>query len=183
MGRFAVIDTETNWADRVMSIGAVIADTDTLQIIDAKYHVLTPEYLVGGMYESTLFSDPELPPVMCSREDALGELMDWFCEHDVHSLFAYNACFDRNHLPELRGFDWYDIMRLAAYRQYNHMIPADADCCSTGRLKRGFGVEPMLRLLSGKPCYRETHNALHDAIDELEIIRLLGHGLQEYKVL
>lgn len=183
MGRFAVIDTETNWADRVMSIGTVIADTDTFQLIDAKYHVLTPEYLVGGMYESTLFSDPQLSPALCSREEALGELTDWFFDHGVHSLFAYNACFDRNHLPELRGFDWFDIMRLAAYRQFNHKIPADADCCSTGRLKRGFGVEPMLRLLSEKPCYCETHNALHDAIDELEIIRLLGYQLQEYKPL
>jgi len=183
MGRFAVIDTETNWADRVMSIGTVIADTDTFQLIDAKYHVITPEYLVGGMYESTLFSDPALPPAMRSREDALQELTDWFCDNHVHSLFAYNACFDRNHLPELRQFDWFDIMRLAAYRQYNHKIPADADCCSTGRLKRGFGVEPMLRLLSGQRCYCETHNALRDAIDELEIIRLLGYRLQEYKAL
>lgn len=183
MGRFAVIDTETNWADRVMSIGTVIADADTFQLIDAKYHVLTPEYLVGGMYESTLFCDPKRPPTMCGREEALQELTDWFYANDVHSLFAYNACFDRNHLPELREFDWFDIMRLAAYRQYNRKIPADADCCSTGRLKRGFGVEPMLRLLSGEPRYCETHNALHDAIDELEIIRLLGYRLQAYKPL
>lgn len=183
MGRFAVIDTETNWVDRVMSIGTVIADTDTFQLIDAKYHVLVPEYLVGGMYESTLFCDPSQPPRMCSREEALQELTDWFCANNIHSLFAYNACFDRNHLPELGAFDWFDIMRLAAYRQYNRKIPADADCCSTGRLKRGFGVEPMLRLLSGEPRYCETHNALHDAMDELEIIRLLGYGLQAYKAL
>lgn len=183
MGRFAVIDTETNWADKVMSIGTVIADTDTFRLIDAKYHVITPEYLVGGMYENTLFCDPKLPPIMCSRQEALTELTDWFHAYDVHSLFAYNACFDRNHLPELREFNWFDIMRLAAYRQYNHKIPADADCCATGRLKRGFGVEPMLRLLSGQVCYCETHNALHDAIDELEIIRLLGYSLQSYKPL
>ena len=31
MGYFAVIDTETNWEDRVMSIGTVIADTDTFR--------------------------------------------------------------------------------------------------------------------------------------------------------
>ena len=32
MGRFAVIDTETNWSDQVMSIGVVIADSDTFEI-------------------------------------------------------------------------------------------------------------------------------------------------------
>lgn len=180
MGRFAVIDTETNWNDKVMSIGTVIADTDTFQLIDAKYHVLTPEYLVGGMYSDTLFADTRLQPIMCSRKEALTDLMTWFAGYDVHSIFAYNACFDRNHLPELRRFDWYDIMRLAAYRQYNHKIPATAECCSTGRLKRGFGVEPMLRLLSGNRTYHETHNALYDAMDELEIMRLLGYRLIDY---
>ena len=65
MGKFAVIDAESNRADQVMSIGTVIAEADT---------------------------------------------------------FAYNACFDRNHLPELRDFDWYNIMHLAAYHQYNAKI-------------------------------------------------------------
>ena len=71
-------------------------------------------------------------------------------------------------------------MRLAAYRQYNHKIPPDADCCSTGRLKRGYGVEAMLRLLSGNHAYRESHNAFFDAVEELEIMRLLGYPLSEY---
>jgi hypothetical protein len=180
MGKFAVIDTETNWADQVMSIGTVIADTDTFGLLDAKYHVLTPEYLVGGMYESTLFSDPRHPPVLCSRTEALTDLLGWLSMHGVQNIFAYNACFDRNHLPEMRRLRWHDIMRLAAYRQYNHKIPANADLCSTGRLKRGFGVEPMLRLLSGETTYHETHNALYDAMDELTIMRLLGYPLSAY---
>ena len=50
MGYFAVIDTETNWADQVMSIGTVIADRDTFRIIAVKYHVLPLECQVGGMY-------------------------------------------------------------------------------------------------------------------------------------
>lgn len=180
MGYFAVIDTETNWIDQVMSIGCCIADTDTFRLIDAKYHVLTPEYEIGGMYESTLFSDPRLQPVICSRQESLDDLKNWFAQYGVRAVFAYNACFDRNHLPELRSFEWYDIMRLAAYRQYNHAIPAGADCCSTGRLKRGYGVEPMLRLLSGNCTYYESHNALHDAMDELQIMTLLGYSLTSY---
>lgn len=183
MGRFAVIDTETNWNDKVMSIGCCIADTDTFALIDAKYHVLTPEYLIGGMYESTLFADPRLQPVLCSREESLRELTQWFAGHTVQSIFAYNAGFDRNHLPELRQYNWFDIMRLAAYRQYNRKIPATADCCSTGRLKRGYGVEPMLRLLSGSCSYCETHNAFYDAMDELQIMRLLGYALSVYQPL
>ena len=178
MGNFAVVDTETNWVDQVMSIGVVIADMDTFRPVDAKYHVYTPEYEIGGMYENTLFTDPQ--PLVCTREESLGALIPWLKSHGVRRLYAYNAAFDRNHLPELRSFYWYDIMRLAAYRQFNPCIPGDADCFSTGRMKRGYGVEPMLRILSGRRGYHETHNALHDAMDELEIMRLLGYRPEEY---
>ena len=180
MSHFAVIDTETNWVDRVMSIGTVIADADTFEIVSAKYHILPAECAIGGMYEDALYVESPVPAVSCTREEALEDLMAWFAEYAVTSVFAYNASFDRNHLRELGGYDWYDIMRLAAYRQYNPRIPACADCYSTGRMKRGYGVEPMLRLLSGQKAYSETHNALHDALDELEIMRLLGYKISDY---
>lgn len=180
MGKFAVIDTETNWADQVMSIGTVIADTDTLEARGTKYHILPIECQIGGMYEATLFIETPVQPILCTRAEAIADLRQWFAEQGVASIFAYNACFDRNHLPELRDLHWFDIMRLAAYRQSNPRIPATADLCSTGRLKRGYGVEAMLRLLSGKHAYSETHNAYYDALDELEIMRLLGHPLECY---
>jgi len=180
MANFVVIDTETNWADQVMSIGTVIADSNTFQPIDTKYYILSTECLIGGMYESTLFIPTPVEPMLCTREAAIADLLSWFQKYDVHSIYAYNACFDRNHLPELRQFQWYDIMRLAAYRQFNPKIPPDAPCCSTGRLKRGYGVEAMLRILAGKVSYQETHNAYYDAIDELEIMRCLNHPLADY---
>ncbi len=180
MDSFAVIDTETNWADQVMSIGTVIADADTFEIQDAKYHVFPLELAIGGMYEAAVFSQTPVKPILTARAEALCDLRQWFANFDVRSIFAYNACFDRNHLPELRDFDWYDIMRLAAYRQHNPKIPSNADCFSTGRLKRGYGVEAMLRLLSGNRRYRETHNAIRDAMDELELMRLLSHPLCNY---
>lgn len=57
MGYFTVIDTETNWADQVMSIGAVIADAYTFKPVAAKYHMLPIECEMGGMYYDTLFQD------------------------------------------------------------------------------------------------------------------------------
>lgn len=180
MGTIAVIDTETNWADKVMSIGCCIADGDTFQPRAMRYHILDPEYRTGGMYTGALLLDTPVTPRVCSRREAMGELLGWLSQSGVTALYAYNARFDRNHLPELAGLNWYDIMRLAAYRQYNPRIPACADCCSTGRLKRDYGVESMLRLLSGNRAYRETHNALFDALDELEIMRLLGHRPEHY---
>ena len=183
MDYFAVIDTETNWADQVMSIGTVIAETRTFSPVEAKYHILPIECQIGGMYESTLFLDTPVKPILCSRDDAILDLINCFRTYSVHAIYAYNACFDRNHLPELRNYEWHDIMKLAAYRQTNPKIPACADCFRTGRLKRGYGVEAMLRLLSGKSNYQETHNAFHDVLDELEIMRLLQHAPCKYPTL
>ena len=180
MGKFAVIDTETNWADQVMSIGTVIAEDSTFRPVAVRYHVLPTECRIGGMYEAALFIETPVEPTLCTRAEAMKDLLSWFRQQGVQAIFAYNACFDRNHLPELRELNWYDIMRLAAYRQHNPKIPCTADCFRTGRLKRDYGVESMLRLLSGNAAYRETRHALFDAMDELEILRLLEHGLEDY---
>ncbi len=179
--KFAVIDTETNWNDEVMSIGIVIADSETKKKIDEIYYIIDPEYKVGGMYSDELQFDKEKAHIT-NRKQALKEIKKWLNTYHVRKLFAYNASFDKRHLPEYSEYKWYDIMRLAAYRQYNLAIPSSADCFKTGRLKRGYGVEDILKMLSKNKRYRETHNAVLDAQDELEIIRLLGHDIIEYDI-
>ena len=54
---FAVIDTETNWFDQVMSIGVVVADSQTQKKIDSVYYIIDPEYKVGGMYANDMQPD------------------------------------------------------------------------------------------------------------------------------
>lgn len=177
---FAVIDTETNWSDQVMSIGVVIADSATFQAVDYKYYVIPSACKRGGMYSDALYLKTPVKPVSLGKRDAMKDLRSCFSAYGVSDIFAYNAKFDKTHLPDLKNLVWHDIMHLAAYRQYNPKIPDDAECCSTGRLKRGYGVEPILRMLSGNCCYCETHNAILDAVDELEIMQLLGHEPEKY---
>lgn len=117
-----------------------------------------------------------------NRKRSIKEIKEWLNIYDVKKLFAYNASFDRRHLPEFVEYKWYDIMRLAAYRQYNLAISSSADCCKTGRLKRGYGVENILKMLSKDKYYSETHNALLDAQDELKIMQLLECEMREYDI-
>lgn len=180
MSRFAVIDTETTWGDAVMSIGTVIAESATFELIDQRYYILTPFKDRGGMYADALYAHDIKPDLECSREKALTELRRFLSAHGVAEMFAYNAAFDYHHLPELRHLDWYDIMKVAAYKQHNSRIPHGADCCSTGRLKRGYGVESVFRMLSADLAYCEKHNALFDAMDELAIMRMLNHAYGKY---
>ena len=180
MSKFAVIDTETTWGDAVMSIGVVIAESLTFQLIDKRYYILTPYKSHGGMFTDALYVNDIQPDLECSRERAMKDLIQLLAAHDVTTMFAYNAAFDYRHLPELRHLDWHDIMKLAAYKQHTPKISSCAECYGTGRLKRGYGVESVYRMLSEDRKYCELHNALTDAIDELEIMRLLNHELGKY---
>lgn len=178
----AVIDTETTWTDEVMSIGAVIADGKTFQPVDSRYYLIDPAYRHGGMYSDVLVLPSTPRPYVGKWKQVSKHLHDWLEENQVGTICAYNAKFDKGHMPEFHEFGWIDIMRLAAYRQYNPCIPEDAVCCRTGRLKCGFGVEPMYRLLSGDQSYAEVHNGWQDALDELKIMELLGHPLEAYDI-
>lgn len=183
MDYFAVLDTETNWNNEVMSIGIVIAEKVTFKKVDDQYFIFDPEYKVGGMFSMVLPVIGRKPKdILLSRKKSMEKIHSLFEKYQVKNLFAYNASFDKNLLKELSTYNWFDIMRIAAYKQYNEKIPASVECCKTGKLKRNYGVEPMMQLLSGNRRYMEVHNALCDAIDELEIMRLLGKTLEEYSV-
>lgn len=182
MDFFAVIDIETNWNNEVMSVGIVIAEKDTFKKVDDLYFIFDPEYKVGGMFSRVLPVKERKPKdILLSRKKSMEKINATFEKYQVKELFAYNASFDKNLLKELFSYKWFDIMRIAAYRQYNDKIPDNVECCKTGKMKRNYGVEPMMQLLSGNYRYMERHNALNDAIDELEIMKLLGKSLDIYK--
>lgn len=174
MPNLAVIDTETNWSDKVMSIGAVIADDITYEPIIFKYYIITPEHLSGGMYSHNLYFDDVKLDLECFRNEAITDLINCLHDNSISNIFAYNASFDYRHLPELSNFSWYDIIKIAAYKQHNLKIPSSAECYATGRMKHSYGVENMYRLLCNDDMYNEKHNALTDAFDELKIMELLN---------
>ena len=176
--KFAVIDTETTWTDKVMSIGIAIADGNTKKLKNSKYYIITPEYKSGGMFSSTINDAPKEKSFVLSRLEAVKDIKSLLQKETIDTIFAYNANFDYKHLPELDSYTWVDIMKIAAYKQYNKFIPENALCCGTGRLKSGYGVESILNMIIGD--YHETHNAYFDAIDELKIVELLGLDIEIY---
>ncbi len=176
----AVIDTETNWHDEVMSLGVALADAKTYALIGKRYYIFDPECRVGGMFSGVMYKT-DAKAIECTREEAMADIGQFLMDQGVSRIFAYNAKFDLGHLPELCGFEWFDIMRIAAYRQFNKYIPVTAPCCKTGRLKGGYGVEPIMHMLMGNSGYSETHNAVNDACDELKIVELLALPLDVYE--
>lgn len=191
---FAVLDTETTWSDprrlkfgnkyvdTIFSIGVIIADAKTFEIIHALYYILLPESTEDGMYAGELEMAPKSITKKCTREECISELKNTFMQYRVHDIFAYNASFDFRHLPELMDYSWHDIMRKAAYKQFNSWLdtfPAE-NFFSTGLLRRGRGVEHIYALLKGDEYFSETHCAIFDALDELFIMKRLDYNIQDY---
>lgn len=179
--RIAVLDTETNYYDEVMSIGLVIADACTFSQIDRLYLLVDPEYRIPGMFSGSLVHERARVDGTVSRKKAISIVKAFLREYEAEDIFAYNACFDKGHLPELGDYSWYDIIRLAANKKYNPFITDDVPCYSTGRMKCGYGAERIYRMLSGS-CYSEVHNALTDAEDELYIMKMLEREIGDYGI-
>ena len=179
--RFAVIDTETNWENEVMSIGVVIAEDGIFEPIDCKYIIFDEAARVGGMYTCAMFIKGQEHELL-KKKNAIETIKAYLENNGIKSIFAYNASFDARCLPELSQFKWHDILRLAAYKQHNPAIPPSATCCGTGRLKSGYKVEDILCMF-GEIDYMELHNALTDAIDELRIMKYLQHPIIKYPLL
>lgn len=179
---FAVIDVETTLSNKVMSIGVVIAESETREMVKARYYVIEPECYEFGMFSDALYIKGSDVHLQSDRNKVIADIENYLKDNGVSKIFAYNASFDRSCLPELLDYSWFDIMRIAAYKQYNHMIPDSVECYGTGKMKRGYGVEQIFRMLSGDESYVETHNAYFDAIDELRIMKMLGRNLNEYSV-
>ena len=182
--KIAVIDTETNYDNEVISIGAVISD-EKYKAIDTLYLIVYPECEKPAMYSNELYHPNAVADYITYRKDIIVMLKGFLDKYHVDSLYAYNANFDKSHLKELDKYNWYDILKLAAYKQYNNTITCEDNLCKSGRLKSGYGVENILnrlRLKYKRKNYNEIHNALTDSIDELEIMELLNLDLDEYEI-
>ncbi|MBR0516067.1 MAG: hypothetical protein IJJ89_04445 [Eubacterium sp.] len=177
--RFAVIDTETNYNDEVMSIGVVIAEGDTKKEIASRYYIVSPEYEVGGTYSNALYDVPDDKTMTMSREKVIKDIKALFKKKSIDYIFAYDAFTDYKNLPELADYKWVDIMKIAAYRQYNKFIPKQTECLRTGRLKKGYTVEGVLNMMIEN--YKETHNSYFDASDERRIVELLNLDMALYE--
>lgn len=179
--KFAVIDTEKNQNNKIMSIGIVVADCKTKTEIDSVYYIIDPEYQKGGRHSDKLWID-EKTAVIADIKQTLKEIKEWLKNYNVKKLFAYNAISDMKYFPRDFKYKWYDIMRLATYRQYNKAISSSADCFKTGKLKRGYGIENIMKMLSKNEEYCEAHNAFLDARNELKIMQLLECEISKYNI-
>ena len=86
----AIIDTETNYRNEVISIGVVIANIDTFQTIDKRYYVVYPECIRNAMYSASLYLEGAMNYLYKNkkvyREEAINDLINTLESHRVYSI-------------------------------------------------------------------------------------------------
>lgn len=178
---FAIIDTETTWTKRLMTIGVVIANTATFETRDYRYYILTPEIEEGGVFRTEAYLKASGIVKKCGHKEAIYDILDFLERHGVTMLFAYNVGLDKQLLPELSSFEWMDIAPLATNECSKKFILNDEKYYSSECVKRKYRVRSIVRMVSGNDFYTETHNALFDAVDELKIMQYLRYTLESYR--
>ena len=141
--------------------------------------IVYPECNRPAMFQNELYHPKAKIDLIDNRKAIINKTKDLLHKYNVDAIFAYNARFDYGHLKELSMYKWYDIMKIAAYIQYNPYIPEYCPICTTGRLKHSYGLESIYKMVVGNH-YSEIHNALTDALDELALMKALNHDLSLY---
>ncbi len=70
---------------------------------------------VGGMFSQALLLKGQKPE-RGKKFIPIEQVINFLKSHNVNSVFTYNTSSDSRCLPELCEFEWYDILRMAAYR-------------------------------------------------------------------
>ena len=84
MDYFAVIDTETNWNNEVMSIAVVIAEKDTFKKVDDLYIIFDTEYKIGGMFSMVLPVKGRAPKdLLFTRKIAMEKFKEAFEKYGI----------------------------------------------------------------------------------------------------
>lgn len=83
--KFAVIDTETNWDNEVMSIGVVIAEDGDFEALESKYIIIEKAAKRGGMFSNTLWVKGQDPEVT-DREGAIAGLIEFLNENQAGGI-------------------------------------------------------------------------------------------------
>jgi|GEM_PF-3570304 len=204
--KFVMIDVETDGGNLVCTIGAVIVNSKTWIIEELHYYTIEgTEHLCWygnainlGQFAEFLqeFEQITFTKNICAYDEAIQGLRKTINTHHITQIFAYNASFDCRMLPEFSDFIWCDVIHKAAYEQYNPLLPKNTEFYGSGKMKRGYSVESMYRLVCPKhkgylpswkrkfgqlgSKYFETHNGLIDAVDQVRIMQAIGYTSELY---
>jgi hypothetical protein len=174
----AIIDTKTNYIDNAISVGVAIVNTNNWQLQQAQYYLISPELINNHQYDNLNIAHV-YKSYFGQLSDVENHIRKLLSDYNVTNIYAYNATFVFQSLPGLQLYFWYDIMKIAAYKQYNKYLPQNIEYLENGRIKYGYGIKNIMEYLT-QTYFFYTNHALYDVLDEIRIMKMLELNIEEY---
>ncbi len=176
----AIISVKTNSMGHAIAIGVAVIDANQWQLQQAQYYIISDELLCYYTYDNIYLSH-----VYKSYFGKLGDVENHIrktlTKYQITNIYAYNAQFVCKTCPGLHMYYWYDIMKIAAYKQYNSYLPSNIDYLDNGRIKYKYNIPHIMEYLNIS-YFRYVDHALYDVLDELRIMKTLNININTYDI-
>lgn len=171
----AVLRTMTNSEGSLCAVGVVITNTADWRPIAEYRYVIAPEAETADQDVLFLPVEKDCICTSCRSEHLLFRLKQMLSEEKVQYIVSYGSSA-RFFLPGI-DLPWLDIQNVSAYRKYNPFIPKKAKLYRNGRMKSGYGMEAMMRIVTGDKSYIRTGNPVRDCEADLCILERIHPDL------
>ena len=100
-------------------------------------------------------------------------------KYKITNIYTYNGIFIFKKLPGLKQYHWYDIIKVAAYKQYNYKLLDNLPFREDGRLLCNCSIKEIMQILT-KTYFYYTDHALYDTFDIARIMSLINLPIEQY---
>ena len=174
----AIIDTKTNYLGNAISIGVAIVNAQ-FEIQQAQYYLI-PEELMNEHASKDDYDIVHVYKTYYGRLfDCQNHIRTILNQYNITNIYAYNAFYVKQTLPEMNNYNWFDVARIATYKQYNHKIPINTKCDENGQLLR-YTLSNVMELMTNG-YYRYVNHALYNALDIIQLMKYIGLSIDKYE--
>ena len=79
----------------------------------------------------------------------------------------------------MQNYHWYDIIKVAAHKQYNYKLPDNLMFNDQGRLLYKCNIKDLMEILT-KTYFYYTNHALYDTLDIARIMKIVDLNINVY---
>lgn len=175
----AIIDAKLNFIDEIISIGIAIVDAKTFEIKTAEYFLVPEELIIDGFNNGNITIAHTYQTYFGAHKDIENHIRKLLNQYNITNIYTFNGKFIYSKLTGLQKYHWYDIMKVAAYKQYNYKLPDNLMFNDQGRLLYKCNIKDLMEILT-KTYFYYTNHALYDVLDETKMMKLLDLNINVY---
>ena len=175
----AIIDAKLNFIDEIISIGIAIVDAKTFKVKTAEYFLVPEELIIDGFNNDNITIAHTYQTYFGAHKDIENHIRKLLNQYNITNIYTFNGKFIYRKLAGLQKYHWYDIIKVAAYKQYNYKLPDNLMFNDQGRLLYKCNIKDLMEILT-KTYFYYTNHALYDTLDIARMMSLIDLPIEQY---